>query len=68
MNPNTLNERVARIEKNMAELQDLTKILLESQIRHEREAHERERRLDERINKLAIVIGELLRIDAKGNL
>jgi hypothetical protein len=60
----TVSARVARIEENMAnitkkhaELEDMVKILFDSQIKTD----ERFRQTDERIEKLVIAIGELIR-------
>jgi hypothetical protein len=56
----TLNTRVTRLE-------DLTRVLVDSQIRTDarlvqlrEESNEREKRMDERISKLVIAIGELI--------
>ncbi len=64
----TLNMRVTRLEKAMAELAEaqvrLTNAqahLAEVQARDQTEARERERRLDERIANLVSAIGELIR-------
>ncbi len=66
--PETLSTRVTRLEKAMTELAEKTAILVDAQIRHEnelselrKEALERERRLDERIDKLISAIGEYRR-------
>ena len=56
----TLNTRVTRLE-------DLTRVLVDSQIRTDarlvqlrEESNQREKRMDERIDKLVIAIGELI--------
>jgi hypothetical protein len=56
----TLNTRVTRLE-------DLTRVLVDSQIRTDarlvelrEESNQREKRMDERIDKLVIAIGELV--------
>jgi hypothetical protein len=61
----TLNTRVTRLEKAMAELAEAqTRMdnalahLAEVQAQDQTEAREREKRIDERIEKLVIAIGE----------
>jgi hypothetical protein len=56
----TLNTRVTRLE-------DLTRVLVDSQIRTDarlvqlrEESNQREKRMDERIDKLVIAIGEVI--------
>lgn len=64
----TLNTRVTRLEKAMAELAEaqtrLTNAqahLAEVQAQDQTEAREREKRIDERIEKLVLAIAELMR-------
>jgi hypothetical protein len=61
----TLNARVTRLE-------DLTRVLVDSQIRTDarliqlrEESNEREKRMDERIGKLVSAIGEFIRQNGK---
>ena len=64
----TLNARVTRLENTMADLTAKISALADAQIRTEnviadsrKEAAERERRVDERIEKLVVAVGELIR-------
>ncbi len=64
----TLNTRVTRLETAMAELAEKMTTLVDVQIRAEEhttkldeQARERDRLLDERIEKLVSAIGDLLR-------
>ena len=68
----TLNTRVTRLEKTMVELaaaevrrDNALAHLAEVQAQDQTEARERERRIDERIEKLVIAIGELIHRDGK---
>ena len=61
----TLTTRVTRLEQLHADLAEKLGVLVDSQIRYETEGRERERRLDERIDKLVSAIGELIRRNGK---
>jgi len=54
----TISTRVTRLEKAMIKLANAQAHLAEVQAQDQTEARERERRIDERIEKLAVAIGE----------
>jgi hypothetical protein len=56
----TLSARVTRLEEAMVRLANAQAHLAEVQAQDQTEAREREKRIDERIEKLVIAIGELL--------
>jgi hypothetical protein len=56
----TLNTRVARLEEAQIRLDNAMAHLAEVQAQDQTEAREREKRLDERIEKLVVAIGELV--------
>jgi hypothetical protein len=56
----TLNTRVTRLEQAQAHLTEALAHLAEVQAQDRTEAQEREKRIDERIEKLVIAIGELV--------
>ena len=61
--PETLNARVTRIEKTMAKLADLSKVLLSAQIATEERFKQTEQQFqqtDARIEKLVSAVGELI--------
>ena len=63
----TLNTRVTRLEEAMIRLANAQAHLAEVQAQDQTEARERERRLDNRIEKLVSAIGEWIRrSDGKG--
>jgi hypothetical protein len=57
----TISTRVTRLEKAMIKLANAQAHLAEVQAQDQTEARERERRIDERIEKLVIAIGEFIR-------
>ncbi len=59
----TLTTRVTRLETTMAELADLTRVLMAAQIKTE----ERFQATDERIEKLVSAIGELTRRNGRSH-
>jgi hypothetical protein len=56
----TLNSRVARLEEAQIRLDNAMAHLAEVQAQDQTEAREREKRVDERIDRLVIAIGELV--------
>ena len=60
MKTETLTARVARLEEAEVRLSNAMAHLAEVQAQDQTEAREREKRIDERIEKLVIAIGEFL--------
>ncbi|HUE20477.1 MAG TPA: hypothetical protein VMQ86_02275 [Bryobacteraceae bacterium] len=56
----TLNSRVARLEEAQIRLDNAMAHLAEVQAQDQTEAREREKRVDQRIDKLVVAIGELV--------
>ena len=65
MKTETLTARVARLEEAEVRLSNAMAHLAEVQAQDQTEAREREKRIDERIEKLVIAIGEFLGKGAK---
>jgi len=64
----TLSTRVARLEEAQIRLDNAMAHLAEVQAQDQTEARERERRVDERIEKLVVAIGELVtRVPPRSN-
>jgi len=63
----TLSTRVTRLEEAMIRLANAQAHLAEVQAQDQSEAREREKRIDERIEKLVVAIAELIRKNGHGD-
>ena len=63
----TLKERVTRLEESQIRLSNAMSHLAKVQAQDQTEAREREKRIDDRIEKLVIAIGQLISRNGKSS-